>query len=132
VQVRKPLQFARRQEAAPVEKSRLIGWFVTYADEDEGRSHEIRSGRVLIGSDDSSRNALRIRGAQIDTPHAALEAAPDRITLLDIFSSGGTFLRRSGETAETKVEQPIDLQHGDWIRFGEKTWFQVCLIQNAH
>jgi hypothetical protein len=115
-------------------RSRLVGWLISYAVDEKGAYHEIRAGRSLITSLDGSdqileQKVISIDGAGIDLPHAALKASSKhRLMLNDVFSQQGTYIRKAGSNSESKVEGPIEVGHGDWLRFGAESRFQVCLI----
>ena len=108
----------------------LIGWLVSYSENSQGEAFEIRSGRSLISSEQlpGARN-IYVLYPEISAPHAVLNASPERkVVIQDVFSAGGTFLTRSGKVRESPVLRPTELRHGDVLRFGERTKFQVCLI----
>jgi len=110
--------------------ARLIGWLVTYASESAGKAHEIRSGRSFIGSRAIGDEPNLVLDSQdISSPHAALNASPrHRVMVQDVFSRHGTFITKGSSNQESAVHGPVELEHGDWIRIGEGTRFQVCLI----
>lgn len=110
--------------------SRLIGWLVSYAQDAKGKAFEIRAGRSLISADKIGNNKLvLVSHPSISSPHAALSASPrHRLMLQDVFSEHGTFLTRSNAEKEVPVNGPIEVEHGDWLRIGSETRFQVCMI----
>jgi len=111
---------------------RLVGWLVSYADDDLGTAHEIRSGRTLISNDDiGDSRVITVSDRSISTPHSALSASQKhRITIQDIFSESGTYLQRGEDKSEEKLNGPTEIDHGDWIRFGAADRYQLCLIDN--
>ncbi len=114
-------------------EGRLVGWLVSYGLGEEGVSYEIRSGRSLISSEDVEANTtVVVKEGTISSPHLALKASEEHEVLVqDIFSGSGSYLIRNGESDETPIEGPVSLEHGDWIRVGDNTRFQVCLIDGA-
>ena len=113
-------------------RQRLIGWLVSYADENLGKSYELRAGRTLVSSHAENGNAcIQVAERDISAPHSALNASTShKILVQDIFTEKGTYLRRAGSGKEERLQGAHELQHGDWIRFGDKSRFQVCLIDN--
>lgn len=120
-------QVSKKQSAG----NRLVGWLVSYAQENNGSSYEIRAGRSLVSgrkAGDDSR-VIFVDEGSVSAPHAALSAsARHRLMVQDIFTNAGTFLTRAGSDKEVPVSGPIEVEHGDWLRIGETSRFQVCLI----
>jgi hypothetical protein len=111
-------------------ENRLIGWLISYAMDDKGASYELRSGRYLLTSQDTEdERTIMVEEESISAPHLAMSASPKHVLVVqDIFSDHGTFVRRADATQEIPVTGPTEINHGDWLRIGEKTRFQVCLI----
>lgn len=121
----------KRQPATAEASNRLIGWLVSYEMDSMGKAYEIRTGRTFIGSDDIApdQNFIALADETICSMHSAMNASPrHRVVVQDIFSEHGTFLSRAGSNSEKPVNGPIELEHGDWIRIGNKIRFQLCLI----
>lgn len=126
---------------AEIQTGRLVGWLVSYGLDTRGLAVEIRTGRSLITSENGVQGSIHVSDNTISMPHAALHASPrHKVVLQDIFSEYGTYLLRSSKSAakgaevtgaEISVTGPTELAHGDWIRFGEKTRFQVCIIDDS-
>lgn len=114
-------------------KDRLIGWLVSYEKDSKGEMHEIRTGRSFISAQDMPHDrAITLDAQDISTPHMALSGtAQHRLMVQDIFSSAGSFLIRGRSGEEVIVRGPTELQHGDWLKVGESTKFQVCLIDRV-
>lgn len=112
------------------EQGRLIGWLVSYSDDELGGSHEIRAGRTIIGGEElDGERVITVTDASVSNPHSAFRASTKhRILVQDIFSENGTYLQRNGAGEEEKITSPIELRHGDWIRFGKADRYQLCLI----
>ncbi|RMG45275.1 MAG: FHA domain-containing protein [Candidatus Dadabacteria bacterium] len=112
---------------------RLIGWLVSYQLDKMGKAYELRSGRSFIASRPvENEPTISIDEQDIDTPHLALSASKNhKLMAQDIFSSGGSYLKRCQSDEEVQLGSPVQLKHGDWIRIGEKIRFQVCLINGA-
>lgn len=118
------------KKSEPVAGNRLIGWLVSYADDVQGRAFQIHAGRSFISSQTVGSDAvILLEGKAICAPHAALNASRHhRLMIQDVFSQHGTFLTKRGSEKEVQVHGPTEISHGDWLRIGESTRFQVCLI----
>ena len=117
----------------PQKNDRLIGWLVSYGLDEKGLSHEIRAGRSIISSQKSNSNHdMSIRDKAISAPHLAFKASSDhRVFIQDIFSDNGSYITRFGEYEEAPIDGTLEVGHGDWIRLGNNTRFQVCLIDDS-
>jgi pSer/pThr/pTyr-binding forkhead associated (FHA) protein len=121
-----------KNEQSKTEASRLIGWLVSYAMDEMGKAFEIRSGRTLISAGDGKGPVIRLESKGISNPHLAMKGTTDHsLVAQDIFSEHGSYLSRSNNKGEEAIEGPVELQHGDWIRVGPDTRFQLCLIEGA-
>jgi hypothetical protein len=111
-------------------ENKLIGWLVSYEMDSKGKSFEIRSGRSLLSSENAQdKRVISVRETTVSSPHAALSASPrHKVMVQDIFSEFGTFLVKASSGKEINVSGPTEIEHGDWLRIGEKTRLQVCLI----
>lgn len=111
-------------------ETRLVGWLVSYEMDQKGKSFEIRAGRSLLSSDNAQdKRVITVRENSISAPHVALSASPrHKVMVQDIFSEFGTFLTKAASGKEVEVQGPTELEHGDWLRIGDKTRLQVCLI----
>lgn len=119
-------------EALVDNPNQLVGWLVSFDEDPEGASIELRSGRLLIAKSKIFENAIQLVAEDISTPHAAIKASPsNQVLIQDIFSTTGTYLTKFGSDQESKVEGPVEISNGDRIRFGKKTRFQVCLIHDS-
>ena len=112
-------------------RGRLVGWLISYGLNDQGVAYEVRSGRTFLGSQDDTGNpTIVVAESSIDTPHLAIKAnQKHRVLVQDVFSRSGTFIQRGDSDQEERLEGPIELGHGDWLRIGSSTRFQFCLIQ---
>ena len=110
--------------------NKLIGWLVSYADDEKGAFHEIRIGRTFVSSRPlPDLKQLTLNNNSISTPHLVINANnKHKIMVQDIFSDQGSFLTRSNQQNENRISGPVEVSHGDWIRMGDKTRYQVCLI----
>ena len=113
--------------------SRLIGWLVSYALDSQGKAFELRSGRYLISRKGlEAESTITLDGQDISSPHLAMHASQKHVLMVqDIFSETGSFLRKASGGEEAKITGPVKLEHGDWLRIGGTTRFQVCLIDGT-
>jgi len=123
----------RRESEKSNESQRLVGWLVSYQLDVEGKAFEIKSGRNFITANgNQAENVISIREKGVSSPHAAMKASPEyKVVVQDIFSECGTYLQRADSDQEEKVQGPVELKHGDWLRIGENIRFQACLIERG-
>lgn len=115
------------------ENNRLIGWLVSYGLDEQGFSYEIRAGLSFVSANEMGEfRLLSLEDKSVSSPHAAMKACPKHtLRVQDIFSEHGSYILRDGETEESIIDGATEVRHGDWIRFGDSTRFQVCLINGA-
>lgn len=120
-----------RMETAGAE--RLVGWLVSYQLDEQGAAYEIRAGRSFLSSKSMQGDKIiTVAEPSVCSPHLALSAsAKHRVVIQDIFSKHGSYLTRSGSRDEKEISGPVEVEHGDWIRVGERTRFQVCMIHGG-
>ncbi len=117
-------------QTLPHAESRLIGWLVSYSLDSRGKAFELRAGRCLLSPRQiNSQRVILIENSGLSLPHAAIHSN-DRheVFIQDVFSEHGTYVCRADSQKEFSVEGPVQLQHGDWVRFGRDLKLQVCLI----
>ena len=112
---------------------RLIGWLVSYALDSRGRAYEIRVGRSFItAAPIPGQRGITLENSSVECAHIALSASPrHKVMIQDIFSDSGTFVSKASTNKEARVTGPMEIEHGDWLRIGDKTRFQVCLIDGS-
>ena len=121
-------QRGQRSPNSGADGRRLVGWLVSYGQNEMGASYELRSGRCFISSAEVGEATILVDDEHVCSPHAALKTSRKHaIVLQDVFSKYGTYLSK-GDNKETRLAAPVNLEHGDWIRVGESTRFQVCII----
>ncbi len=111
-------------------ENRLVGWLVSFEMDARGKSFEIRAGRSLLSSETGKdKRVITVQDDSISSPHVALSASTrHKVMVQDIFSDFGTYITKGNSGKESEVHGPTELEHGDWLRIGEKTRLQVCLI----
>jgi hypothetical protein len=133
-----PTEFTKVQEVSKVSNqierneemnssNKLLGWFVNYSTEQSGKSYEIREGKKFIGRQQLRPHDLLIPDSAISTPHCLLNAERGKLSLQDLMSEQGTFLKQSGETEFKKIDSTVQLKHGDILKLGSFELI-VCLI----
>ena len=119
---------------SPQSDNRLVGWLVSYGLDELGATHEIRSGRSFVASEDSGPGrVMAVIESSISSPHLAIKATPrHRVMVQDIFSDHGSFITRADNNKEYPITGPTEIKHGDWIRVGQNVRFQVCIIDGPN
>ncbi len=105
---------------------RLSGWLVSYENRD-GRAIELRAGRFFITGTSIRDSDLILEDQSMSTPHALVSITDSRLLIQDLMSERGTFIRSQGDAQYRREESVIEVQHGDWIRFGDVE-FLVVLV----
>ena len=109
-------------------KTALTGFLVSFQENKEGDYFVLRAGRLIVSSDDSAQGSLLMLQDETVSPmHAIIRVAEKNVIVLDQLSENGTSVTRAdGEQLELSGDK-TNLQHGDEISFGDKT-FKVCLL----
>ena len=101
-----------------------------------GKAFEIREGRTLISARDEGKGvkgqspSITLEARDLSSPHLAMRGTKrHQLFAQDVFSEQGSFLSKADDNKEVPIEGPTELSHGDWIRLGGETRFQVCLIE---
>lgn len=117
--------YTRYQKVTPVG-----GFLVSYDLNSDGEVFEIRTGRIILTSDDSSPgNLIHIADESVSSSHAVLRMTSEgELHVLDQLSEFGTKVRRcgSGEVLELSGDKS-PLLHGDVLQVGNRS-FHVCLV----
>ena len=119
------------QSASAADQSLLVGFLVSFDENETGLFCELREGRWIISSEQStSGNFIIVNDQTVSPLHAILRVAEDGgVQVLDQLSEHGTFIVRDQESEEEELTGSMsELFHGDTIRFGERV-FHVCLIK---
>ncbi len=130
---RSPLE-AGGSRIAPVssaaEKTRVVGFLISFDKDKNGEVYEIRAGRWLITSRPTDHGDYILFNDDTVSPlHAIIRATKEgKIQVLDQLSEHGTGVRRAGEEKETEVAGSLEtIGHGDVVRFGQR-YFVVCVV----
>lgn len=109
-----------------VRAGRLSGWLVSYENRD-GRAIELRAGRFFITGSSIRDSDLILEDQSMSTPHALVSITDKGLLIQDLMSERGTFIRSQGDAQYRREESVIEVNHGDWIRFGDVE-FLVVLV----
>jgi len=113
---------------------KLVGFLVSYVSDAMGRYVELREGRLLVTSGESSSDsALVIFDESVSPMHAIMRISADgTILILDQLSEHGTRIRRaeSGKV-ESLMGDKSTLCHGDVVIFGECEYHVVVMGRAA-
>lgn len=113
-----------------ISAGRLFGWLVSFKESD-GRAIELREGRFFITRSSVKESDLVIDHESISTPHALMHISADMgLRVHDVISEKGLFVKRRGSDEFQRMSETVEIQHGDFLRFGEVE-YQVCLISEV-
>jgi pSer/pThr/pTyr-binding forkhead associated (FHA) protein len=104
----------------------LFGWLVSFENPD-GRAIELRGGRFFITGSNIRESDLILEDQSISTPHALMSITDRGLMIQDLMSERGTFIRSSGDSQYRREEGVIEVEHGDWIRFGDVEFLVVVV-----
>jgi hypothetical protein len=111
-------------------KSKLVGFLVSYAGDSTGSYIELREGRLLVTSGQTSTDSCFVIAHETVSPmHAIMRISADgSILILDQLSEHGTRIRR-GETGneESLMGDKSTIYHGDVVIFGECEYHAVVM-----
>ena len=111
-------------------RSRIVGFLVSFDNDQSGDVFEIRAGRWLVTSRPTDHgDYVLINDETISPLHAILRATKEgNVQVLDQLSEYGTGILRGGQGEELEVSGGLEnLSHGDVVRFGKRK-FVVCCI----
>ena len=109
---------------------KLVGFLVSYVSDPMGRYVELREGRLLVTSGESSSDSsLVILDESVSAMHAIMRIAADgAILILDQLSEHGTRIRRAeGGKVDSLMGDKSSLGHGDVVIFGECEYHVVVM-----
>ncbi len=104
--------------AGKIQAGRLFGWLVSFENPD-GRAIELRGGRFFITGTSIRDTDLILEDQSISTPHALMSITDRGMMVQDLMSDRGTFVRSRGDSQYRREDGIIEVQHGDWLRFGD-------------
>ena len=110
----------------------LVGFLVSYDRNSLGEVCSLRTGRMIVTSiAQSNGNYLLIEESTVSPLHAIMRiTATGEIQILDQLSESGTFIRRFGSEDEIELSgEKSFLEHGDTVRFGERTFHVTVIVR---
>lgn len=113
-----------------VAKAPLVGFLVSFDADSNGEVFELRTGRWIISSEQTTAgNYIIINDDTVSPLHAIMRvSATGEIQVLDQLSEHGTGIKRFGTDKEEPLTGAMStVEHGDIVRFGERK-FHVCVI----
>lgn len=108
----------------------LIGFLVSFDGDENGEFFELRSGRLIISCEPAAGSSyLVINDKSVSPMHAILRIeTTGMVQVLDQLSEYGTRIIRFGSQDEEQISgEKSTIEHGDIIKFGERT-FHVCIL----
>ncbi|NMC63435.1 MAG: FHA domain-containing protein, partial [SAR324 cluster bacterium] len=110
--------------------SPIVGFLVSYDNEENGEAFELRQGRVIVTSEKAAHGDYFVIADETVSPmHAILRiTSTGEVQVLDQLSEFGTKIKRLGfdETEDLSGERsPVG--HGDVVWFGKRS-FHVCMV----
>lgn len=112
-------------------KAKVVGFLVSYDDNENGDICELRVGRVIVTSEVSgSGNFFLVPDSSVSPMHAILRISPTgEVQVLDQLSEHGTKIHRYGSNEEIELSgEKGNIEHGDVVKFGKRS-FHVCMVQ---
>jgi hypothetical protein len=111
-------------------KSRIVGFLVSFDNDDNGEVFEIGAGRWLVTSRATEHGEFILIADETISPlHAIVRATKNgSIQILDQLSEYGTGVTPPGEEEEEEITGTmITVDHGSLVRFGKRN-FVVCMV----
>lgn len=108
----------------------LIGFLVSFDKNENGDIYELRSGRLIISSEPAAGwSYIVVEDTSVSPMHAILRIDSSGVVqVLDQLSEYGTRIKRFGSQDEEVISgEKSTIEHGDVIKFGERT-FHVCIL----
>jgi hypothetical protein len=108
----------------------LIGFLVSFDKNENGDVFELRSGRLIISSEPAAGwSYIVVEDSSVSPMHAILRIDSSGVVqVLDQLSEFGTKIKRFGSQDEETISgEKSTIEHGDIIKFGERT-FHVCIL----
>ena len=112
-------------------KTKVVGFLVSYDENENGDVFELRIGRVIVTSEISGTgNFFVVHDSTVSPMHAILRVGQNgEVQVLDQLSEHGTRIKRFGSEEEIELSgEKGNIEHGDTVSFGKRK-FNVCMIQ---
>ncbi len=119
---------SEQHKVSPQKNGKLCGWLVSFATNPLGSSIELREGKFFISGKQLKPTDLVVEHQSVSTPHAIASAGLDQgLSLHDLMSEKGVFLKRKGEQNYKKEDEQFIARSGDWVKFGDAEYMVVFL-----
>ena len=110
--------------------SRVVGFLVSYDNDENGEVTELRVGRWVVSSKKGPLDqTIYFNDNTISAMHAVIKISPTGdIQIMDQLSDKGSGVLKiqTGQELDAS-DSPVKVQHGDLVRFG-KRYFVYCAI----
>lgn len=116
-----------------VNEAPLTGFLVSFDRNPLGEVCTLRNGRMIVTSaPQSTGNYLFLDEPTVSPLHAIMRVTGSgEIQILDQLSETGTFIRRFGSEEEIELSgEKSFLEHGDTVRFGERTFHVTVIVRS--
>ena len=110
--------------------SPVVGFLVSYDNDENGEAFELRQGRIIVTCDKAAHgDYLVISDESVSPMHAILRVTGGgEVQVLDQLSEYGTKIKRLGsEDVEDLSGERSPVGHGDLLYFGKRS-FHVCMV----
>ncbi len=105
----------------------LVGWLVSYSNDSNGFSVELRTGKFFVAKQKLREDDLIIPDSAISTPHCLIKVSRGSLQVQDLMSENGTFVKKQGSNSYTPSDEVSSVEHGDMLKFGAYE-LSVCLV----
>jgi hypothetical protein len=111
--------------------NRLAGWLVSFEQDPSGKAVEVREGKFFVTRVRMRETDLVIDNKTVSSPHALCAIGDDcRMRVQDLMSEEGVSVKRGNEDDFVRINETVELEHGDSVRFGGVE-FLVCLVAHV-
>ncbi len=106
----------------------LVGFLVTFDGNPKGDFIILRSGRLIVSSDQADKGSvLVINDESVSPMHAIIRISEASIVVLDQLSENGTKIQKADGALIELSGDKATLEHGDILTFGERS-YKVCVL----
>jgi len=105
----------------------LVGWLVSYSNNSNGFSIELRTGKFFVAKQKLREDDLIIPDSAISTPHCLIKVSKGSLQVQDLMSENGTTVKKKGTNSYVPSDEVSAVEHGDKLKFGAYE-LSVCLV----
>ncbi len=122
------LENTLNKEVVVENDGQLFGWLIAFGNDSRGAASEVRAGKFFIARQKLRSADMLVPDSSVSTPHCMVTASSETGLLVqDLLSEKGTFYKKAGSQNYVQVTHLIELNHGDWLKFGDYE-VMVCLV----